>query len=861
MILTRKSQSKRGARPPRAQLPAPLKKSSPAQLATIPRATYRLQFNNKFTLRDAIQLVPYFVGLGVSHIYSSPLLKAIPGSTHGYDVCDFNQLNPEIGTETDLEKFVAALHARGMGLVLDIVPNHMGIGCATNRWWWDVLARGRASRYADYFDINWHSPDPRLRGKVLVPILGERYQNTLEKRALKIHFENGEFTLRYFENQFPLAPESLGELQKIAAKKNSSEALNKINSDPDALDEIIQQQHYRLSFWRNGDSELNYRRFFNIASLASLRTEDPRVFDDVHRLVLEWHRRGWVDGFRIDHIDGLRDSEEYLRRLRAAAPRAWIVVEKILEPGEQLPASWPVAGTTGYDFIPRAGGLFIDPAGEKPLTDFYASFSGEPTDFAKLVLEKNRLVLGDLLSAEIARLVELLLRIAVRRWHVRDFSPRELRAALVEVVACLPVYRTYIRPDAGQISEADAALISHTIAAARHLRSDLDSALFDFLSDVLLLRLRGNLEGEFVARLQQVTGPAMAKGVEDTALYCFNRLIALNEVGGDPKHFGVSPKQFHDACAEAQSRWPDSMLATSTHDTKLSQDVRARISLLSEIPGAWRDAVKRWSAMNGRHRKNNLPGRNIEYRFYQTLVGAWPLDANRAVEHFEKVACEAKTRTTWTRRNEPYDEALAAFVTGALNDSEFIADLEKFVAPLIEPGQINSLAQTLLKLTAPGVPDFYQGEEIWNSSLVDPDNRRAVDFEKRRELLTALGPRIFGSGRLDHSSKLWLIHRALDLRRKHADWFRASSRYEPIFAEGAKANHAVAFSRGGKIITIVTRLVIGLKNDWADTTLKIPAGEWRNELTDEKFRGGSLRLADLLKQFPVALLKSEKEKS
>ena len=501
MIATaRKTPSKRGARPARAPFSAPSRKTQAAQKFAargnagpqkkIPRATYRLQFNGKFTLRDALQLVPYFAELGVSHIYSSPLLKAIPGSMHGYDVCDFEQLNPEIGTEADLEKFVAALHARGMGLVLDIVPNHMGIFCAENRWWRDVLARGRASRYADYFDIHWHSSDPRLREKVLVPVLGERYQNALERGALKIHFENGEFTLRYFENKFPLAESSLGELKKIVRKKNTDGELNQINSDPDALDAIIQQQHYRLSFWRTGDSELNYRRFFNIASLASLRTEDPRVFDDIHRLVLEWHRRGWVDGFRIDHIDGLRDPEEYLRRLRAAAPRAWIVVEKILEPGEHLPRTWPVAGTTGYDFISRAGGLFIDSQNEKLLTDFYAGFSGEPTDFAKLVLEKNRLVLGDLLSAEIARLVELLLRIAVRRWRVRDFSPRELRAALVEVVACLPVYRTYIRPDAGEISDADAALISHTIAAARQQRADLDAALFDFLGDVLLLRLR-----------------------------------------------------------------------------------------------------------------------------------------------------------------------------------------------------------------------------------------------------------------------------------------------------------------------------------------------------------------------------------
>lgn len=861
---------------------------------TVPRATYRLQFNSRFTLRHALELVPYLGDLGISHVYASPLLKATRGSTHGYDVCDFQKLNPEIGTEADLEAFVRALHERKMGLILDIVPGHMGVSGCDNLWWWDVLTHGPASRYADYFDINWNSTDPRLRGKVLMPVLGDLYQKLLESGAIEVQFACGLFTLHYAEHTFPLAPDSThgifrratgiyrsdallellnppnGDVNAAADREKKlaslcgetpaiadaiARALIELNANPDALDDLIQRQHYRLTFWRNGDHELNYRRFFNIVTLASIRVELPKVFEDTHRLALDWHQRGWVDGFRVDHIDGLRDPDEYLARLRAAAPNAWIVVEKILQSDERLPESWPVAGTTGYEFIARAGGLLIDPAGEKPLTEFYSSFAGEPTNFAAMMLNKNRLVLRDLLSAEIRRLVNVLLQVAARRWRVRDFSADELRAALIEVVACLPVYRTYVRPGVGEIREADAALIAHTIAHAREQRPDLDPELFAFLGDVLLLRLRGDWESEFVSRLQQVTGPAMAKGVEDTALYCFNRLIALNEVGADPGRFGVSVEEFHRATADSLSHWPDSMLGTSTHDTKMSEDVRARISLLSEIPDQWSAAVQRWAALNNRYRQNHYPGRNIEYRFYQTLVGAWPLEVDRALAHFDKVACEAKTRTTWTRRNEPYDEALRTFVTGALTDAEFIADFERFLQPLLDAGRVNSLAQTLLKLTAPGVPDIYQGEEVWNSSLVDPDNRRPVDFTSRRQWLDSLAAS--KSAPPGIPAKLVLIVRALALRKRDPESFNGKSRYEPLSASGKKSGHAVAFMRGANVITIVPRLVMNLKNEWADTTLIVPPGPWRNELTGERFENDKLRLAEVLRAFPVALLSRE----
>ena len=834
--------------------------------ARAPRATYRLQFNERFRLSDALALVPYLHDLGVSHVYASPLLRAHPHSTHGYDVCDFSRLNPELGTEAELEKLAAALRDRGMGLVLDIVPNHTGIGGPENRWWWGVLARGQDSPFARCFDIDWQSPDPRLRGKVLVPVLDAPYQQVLEKGGLQIHFDGKAFTLRYAELQFPLAPESTPE--KLcgavpAATAAMTEAVRQLNAGPDALDALVQRQHYRLTCWRNADTELNYRRFFNIPTLAGLRVEDPAVFNDIHQRVLAWHQRGWVQGWRIDHIDGLREPEEYLHRLRSRTPHTWIVVEKILEPDEHLPGAWPVAGTTGYDFLTRATGLFIDPAGERPLTDFYARFTGETADYPALALEKKRLALRELLNAELNRLAALALQIAARQWRARDFSPDEWRAGLIELAACLPVYRTYARPHAGQISEADAARISEAIAAARRQRPDLDPDLFDFLGEVMRLRVHGDLEGELAMRLQQVTGPAMAKGVEDTALYCFNRLIALNEVGGDPARFGTSVEEFHRACAEAQSERPHSLLATSTHDSKFSEDVRARLALLSEIPEPWSGAVRRWAAINERHRRGGLPDRNIEYRFYQTLAGAWPLKPERALACLDKAACEAKVRTSWARRNRQYDEALRAFITGALSDPEFMSDVERFVAGLAEAGYVNSLAQTLLKLTAPGVPDFYQGCELWDFSLADPDNRRPVDFKRRQRAMAELPSLSVGEvwrRRAEGWPKLWLIRRVLRLRAEREDLLAGSSSYRPLFARGARAGHVVAFLRGENAITVIPRLVLGLHEDWADATLELPLGQWHNELTDESGLEGPVALGRLLREFPVAwLTRKERE--
>jgi (1->4)-alpha-D-glucan 1-alpha-D-glucosylmutase len=809
----------------------------------IPRATYRLQFNEHFRLADALALVPYLYELGVSHIYSSPLFKAAPHSVHGYDVCDFNELNPEIGTEADLEKLVNALHGKKMGLILDIVPNHMGIASPENLWWQDVLKNGRASQFANHFDINWESNDEKLRGKILVPILDDSYEKILERCELKIETQNNEFVLSYFENKFPLATNSI--------PQNFS--VEQFNSNCFALNELIQKQNYLLTSWREADSKLNYRRFFAVSTLAAIRVEDEAVFNDVHALLRKWIERGWLDGLRVDHPDGLCDPENYLHRLRTLAPDLWIVVEKILQPQEQLPQTWPIQGTTGYDFLNQANGLFIDSASEKTLTDFYSEFTGEPTDASKLVQEKKRFVLQTFFTTEVNRLVDLLVQIAPRHL-IQNFSHEQFREALIEFAASFPAYRTYVRAEENSVGKNDFHLIKQAAAKAKELRADLPSEIFDFLSGLLLLKFRGETENEFVARIQQLTGPAMAKGVEDTVFYCMNRFASINEVGGDPGKFSVSVEEFHEFCKNQNARWPHSMLCSSTHDTKRSEDVRARMNLLSEIPDESRAAVLRWSKMNERHRKNSFPDHNMEYLFYQTLVGAWPISLQRILAFMEKASCEAKQYTDWNNRNSEYDSALKNFVTAALSDGNFKNDLEKLVGSLAEAAQANSLAQTLIKLTAPGVPDIYQGNEIWDFSLVDPDNRRPVDFELLEKLLAEtkkLSVEEIWKRRDEGLPKLWLVQKTLNLRAQIRLF--STLDYKPIFARGEKAAHVVIFLRGEKIATIMRRFSLRLRTNWEDTTLELPVGIWRNELTGEFFEG-ILRLEQFFEKFPVALL-------
>ncbi|MDP8987102.1 MAG: malto-oligosyltrehalose synthase, partial [Actinomycetota bacterium] len=556
------------------------------------------------------------------------------------------------------------------------------------------------------------------------------------------------------------------------------------------------------------------------------------------------------------------------RRLREAAPRAWVVVEKILEHGEELPDTWPVDGTTGYEFANRVGGLFVDPAGEEPLTGAYAELTGEPTDWREVAHEKKHLVMRDVLAADVSRLTHRFVSVCEASRRYRDFTRHELHEALREVLACFPVYRTYVDAE-GKVREADEARIAGALAEAAERRPDLDPELFDLLGGVLRGRLGGREGIELSLRFQQVTGPVMAKAVEDTAFYTYNRLLSLNEVGGDPSVFGTDPAAFHDAMAAAQRDWPRTMLASSTHDTKRSEDVRARISLLSEIPGDYGRAVRRWSDRNRHHRTPtpggaDLPDSNFEWLLYQTLVGAWPLPVDRALAYVEKATREAKVHTSWIDPHREYEEAVRRFVEGALADEHFVADIEAFVAPLVEPGRTSSLAAQLVKCTAPGVPDLYQGTELWDLSLVDPDNRRPVDFARRAKLLGELVGMDVTEVRQRSDEglpKLHVTRAALDLRRQMPDVFGRgpAGAYLPLAGEGEAAGHVVAFSRGGRVATVVPRLVLGLarRGGWGDTVVELPAGAWRDELTGAGVEGGAVPLASLLESFPVALLRRE----
>lgn len=877
------------------------------------RATYRVQFHAGFGFADAAAIADYLARLGISHLYASPYLQAAPGSTHGYDVVNYHKINEELGGAAGHAQLCAALNEMGLGQVLDIVPNHMAIAGKDNPWWWDVLENGPSSRYAAYFDVDWDPPEAKLRNIVLLPVLADHYGRVLDTGEIRVEREEEQFVIRYHEHVFPVSPRSLDTLLGAAADHCGSDrlafiadalgqlppstatdwvavgrrhrdkevlhdallrlcreqpeanaAINEkvaeINASFAELNNLLERQNYRLAYWRTAGRDLAYRRFFDINTLIGIRAEDERVFADTHALVLDWLNKGLLDGVRVDHPDGLRDPQQYFERLHSAYPSAWIVAEKILEPGEALPPSWPIAGTTGYDFIYHLNNLFIDPAGETPLTDFYAEFTGaSTTDYAAMVLEKKQWILREVLGSDLNRLTALFVDICERHPHHRDFTRHELHEMLREVIVCFPVYRTYVRAIAGQVSTQDQRIIEETIATAAANRPDLDPDLFTFFGKILLLQFRGSLESELVMRFQQLTGPVMAKGVEDTAFYNFNRLISLNEVGGDPARFAPSVEEFHQACGKLQADWPRSMLASSTHDTKRSEDVRARIHLLSEIPDRWREAVLRWAEINSRHRQGDWPDRNMEYLLYQTLIGAWPIDGERVLAYMKKASREAKVHTSWRQPNAEYESALDAFIEGILHDGEFRADLERFVMPLIESGRINSLAQTLIKLTAPGIPDFYQGSELWDLSLVDPDNRRPVDYELRRKLLGELDgatPERVWKRIDDGLPKLWVIRQTLNLRKCRRLLLPQDS-YRALACRGAKAEHLVAFARGERVVTVAPRLTLKWGGQWGDTTIELPQGYWRNEFTAE-IVSGDVPAAALFNRFPVALLVSEK---
>lgn len=880
----------------------------------VPLATYRLQLRPGFGFDQAAALAPYLRGLGISHAYLSPILQAAPGSTHGYDVVDHGRVNEELGGPDAHARMCSAFGEAALGQIIDIVPNHMSIATHLNRWWWDVLENGPVSRYAAYFDVDWTPLEERIRNKVLLPVLGDRYGRLLEAGAIRVQRQGGDFSVRVHDRVLPVALGALAEpLSRVATRTGSDTlgflvdaiaglplsdrtdpestlrrhrdkaviavmlaklfeeqpdvaravdgVIDEINADPDKLDAFIEQQNYRLAFWRAARHDLDYRRFFDINTLAGLRTTEERVFRDTHALAVAWAQQGVIDGLRVDHPDGLRDPEAYFRRLRQAAPRAYLVAEKILDHEESLPDTWPIDGTTGYEFANRVTGLLVDPAGEAGLSETWAAFAGDgPREFHPLVRRTKRLVIRELFSADMSRLVSVLVQVCERYRRYRDYTRPEMREALEEVMACLPVYRTYVRPGE-PATERDVAVIHRAVEAAREGRPEVDADLLSFVRNILCGWIQGELEQELVARFQQLSGAVMAKGFEDTALYRHHRLVCLNEVGGDPRRFGEDPADFHAWCQRIQHRWPTTMLGTSTHDTKRSEDTRARLAVLSEVPARWDEAVRRWSQRAERHRRGRWPDRATEYLLWQTLVGAWPITRERLLGYLEKAMREAKVHTSWTNPDAEYETGVKGFAQAVLEDAEVAGEVERFVETIRRAGYANSLCMLAIKLTAPGVPDIYQGNEVWDYSLTDPDNRRPVDFEARQRLARELeGASVEQAmARMDEGApKLWLLLRALDLRRRHPEWFAGGAAgYAPLAASGAHAARVVAFARAGRVLTCAPRLTATLEG-WGDTTLSLPPGPWRNVLTDERVEGGAAApLAALTARFPVAILAQE----
>ncbi len=743
------------------------------------------------------------------------------------------------------------------------MPNHMAVGGRASAWWWDVLENGAESRFAGYFDIDWDPPRSDMAGTVLMPVLGDHYGRVLDAGELTVEQPGGAPSVRYHEHEAPVSRRTLDGLDRDDEGQLTEAAVQALNTDPDALDALLRRQSYRLAYWRTAAEELNYRRFFDITTLAGLRAEDPQVFADTHRLILRLVSGGTADGLRVNHVDGLADPAGYLERLHEATGGGYVVVEKILEPGEELPASWPVAGTSGYDFLTAVNQVFTDPAGESAMRACYSRFTGQTEDYPEVVRAAKLQVMRQSLAAEVERLTSLLARVCDRHRRGRDFTRRQLRDVLHEIIAAFPVYRIYPWPGR-PLTQADRDHVTAAVAGARQRRPGHDAGLAEFVGELLTGTHPGGPEADFAVHFAQVTAPVMAKGAEDTAFYRYHVLASLCEVGGDPGRFGSSPGEFHRAMSAAAEQWPEAMLTLSTHDTKRSGDVRARLSLLAELPFAWEQAVQRWVSRNGQH-KPAWPDANAEYLMYQALVGAWPIDAARARQFMAKAVKEAKVHTSWTDPDPGYDEAVDAFVTAVLADEEFVADLEKFLygQQLIERGRVSSLAQMTLLLTCPGVPDIYQGTEVWDLSLVDPDNRRPVNYAARERLLDALagaGPEEALARADEGGPKLWLIHRLLGHRQRHPDAYGPGSGYQPLDVSGTAAGHVLAFTRTAGLAVVVPRLVARLGGGvwgagaWGDTSVTVPEGSWTDVLTGEPVTGGSVRVEALLRRFPVAVL-------
>jgi (1->4)-alpha-D-glucan 1-alpha-D-glucosylmutase len=901
-------------------------------MSRVPGATYRLQFNQGFRFVDGRDLVPYLSDLGITDLYSSPRYKARRGSSHGYDIANPLRVNSELGTEEDFDEMAGKLEHYGMGLLLDTVPNHMAASYE-NPWWMDVLENGQSSAFAGYFDIDWRPPTAKASflqdNRILLPILGDLYGNVLKSGQLSLKIEDTGIHVRFYETRLPLDPKSyplilerLPEAPELAAilrdidrlpgrdetsperilerrrdkervkerlwrefhgnpefKRALDEALLSIAGSVDTLDALLSQQAYRLAYWKIGYEEINYRRFFDINDLVGLKIESAEVFDKRNAKTLELVHTGKVTGLRIDHIDGLWDPECFLRRLQTQTDGLYVVVEKILGRGEPLPPEWPVAGTTGYEFLNALNGIFVDREGLAKIEEGYRRQTGALLPFAELCYQSNKLVMQELFRGDVVALSHRLGALAARHREARDVPMSELTEALVEVSACLPVYRTYIHRF--EISGRDRGYIERTIdlARSRTSRERIGDPAFDFIRCVLLIEPPYYLAErrkewlDFVMRWQQFTGPVMAKGLEDTAAYRYNALISLNEVGGDPlrEQPPFDLDEFHEFNRRRLDEWPDSLNATATHDTKRGEDSRARLNVLTEIAEEWERRLKRWIEWNSglKVAVNGAlaPTASEEILVYQTLVGAWPCEIERIHEFLVKALREAKQNSSWIAPHQEYERAVQEFVSRIMTDEErFLPDFRELHELVSHHGALNGLGQLVLKIAAPGVPDFYQGTEFWNFSLVDPDNRRPVDYKRRAAMLDDLHRRE-GEDRIrlirelaadpeQDEMKLFVTWRGLDFRRTHRELF-ARGEYIALAATGRWAHHVCAFARRLAerwAVAVAPRWTTRI-TEWDDTALVMPEGapaEPRDCLTG--LTASSWRLADLLAEFPVALL-------
>jgi (1->4)-alpha-D-glucan 1-alpha-D-glucosylmutase len=963
----------------------------------VPLATYRLQLGRHLSFNDAAGLAPYLATLGISDYYTSPFFATASEPSHGYDVADHNRLDAGLGAEAGFARLAEALRAHGLGLLMDVVPNHMGIARGCNAWWQDVLENGPASSYAHFFDIDWAPVKPELSDKVLLPILGDHYGAVLERAELRLELSGGTFSVHYHETPLPVTPRSyarilghrIGELEaalgpehpglfelkrliawfvtlpppserelerltdgrrgkaagveRLAVLLGASpeirafveDNVRRFNGTPgdpasfDLLDALLDEQPYRIAFWRVAGEEINYRRFFDINDLAAIRVEDPEVFAATHRLVFRLVGEGIVTGLRVDHPDGLYAPAEYFRRLQrgcaealgrpedAPGPAFHVVAEKVLAPGEPLPATWAIAGTTGYEFLNLLNGIFVDRSQARAMETLYARLIKERPSFADIVYDAKLLLMRTSMASELNMLGHRLNRISEKHRSSRDFTLLSLTRALREIIATFPVYRTYVGdaesdpPSAGgppadptgaptpPATDRDREYIARAVGQAKRRTPAVSGAIYDWIQDILLLRhppwagpadRRARLE--LALRFQQMTAPVTAKGFEDTVLYRFNRLASLNEVGGDPSRFGTPLTEFHAAMAERQRVRPHGLSATSTHDTKRGEDVRARINVLSEIPADWRQRVATWQRLNRRHRTavdgRLTPGANTEYLIYQTLVGAWPISPDRLRAYLLKAIREAKRHTSWVNPNARYEEAVLGFAEAILDpgrSARFLQDFTAFQQRVARFGLLNALAQVLVKIAAPGVPDFYQGTELWDLSLVDPDNRRPVDFALRRRLLDELVAEIKTTNDLaglardllknaeDGRIKLFVIRQGLACRRAHADLFRQGA-YQALEVEGPLGEHVCAFARlghTGAVVTVVPRLLArrGVEEAplgpeyWGQASrLRLPPPVGRrfvNALTGEQLvaEEDALALGQVFSSFPLALLVAE----